>query len=90
MGEEFQYLLRNLDRRLLGSRLQDAEAKFIGGGMDIGDQTPAEAGPHPLLETFEVRGRLVGREHHLAVLVEQRVEGFSVYDRAGWQVECAT
>ncbi len=32
-------------------------------------------GAHALLEALQVRGRFVGREHHLLVLVEQRVEG---------------
>src|SRR5688500_3280865 len=75
VGKELQLLVRNRHARLFGARLQDAQAQLVGGRVDVGDQTPAEAGAHALLQSFEVGRRLVGREHDLAVLVSEGVEG---------------
>ena len=60
---------------MLGLGLQDAETQLVGRRMDIGDQSPAEARAHPLFHAFEIGRRLVGRDHDLPVLVDQRVEG---------------
>ena len=75
MGEELHHLLRYSHAALLGLRLQDAEAQFVGRRVQIGNQPPAEARAHALLQPFEVGGRFVGGDHDLAILIDQRVEG---------------
>ena len=75
VGQELQHLGGHLRLHLLGLGLQDAQAQLIGRGMDVGHQPPAEARAHALLEPLEVVGRFVGGDHHLPVLVDQRVEG---------------
>ena len=75
VGQELQHLGGHLRLHLLGLGLQDAEAQLVGRRMDVGDQAPAEARAHALLEPLEVGGRFVGGDHDLPVLVDQRVEG---------------
>ena len=75
VGQEFQDLEGNLRAQLFAFGLQDAQAQLVGGGMDVGDQTPAQPRAHALLDALQVRRALVRRDHHLAVLVDQGVEG---------------
>ena len=42
--KEFEQLRRDLGVEMFCLRLQNAEAQLIVGGMDVGDETPAEAG----------------------------------------------
>src|SRR6516165_6402572 len=42
--------------------------------MQVGDQPPAEPRTHTFFHSFEVGRRLVGGDHNLAVLIDQRVE----------------
>ena len=75
VGQELEHLGRNAGARLLGLGLENAQAQFVGRRVDVGDQAPAEPGAHALLDAFQVRGALVGRDHDLAVLIDQGVEG---------------
>ncbi len=72
--EELGNLLRHVDFQLVSLRLQDAEAQLIAGRVNIGHQTPAEAGTKTLFQTFEAGRALVGGNDDLAVLVNQRIE----------------
>src|SRR5438270_3288399 len=77
--EKLHHLRRNPQATLLGLRLQYAEAQFISRRVQISDESPAEPRAHALLHTFEVGGRFVGRDHDLAVLVDQCIKGMEEF-----------
>ena len=43
VGEKLKHLWRHGDARMFGLRLQDAETQLVGGRVQIGDETPAQA-----------------------------------------------
>ena len=75
MGQELQHLGRDVLVELLGLRLQNAQAQLIGRRVNVGDQAPSQARAHALLHALQIARRLVGGDHHLPVLIDQRVEG---------------
>ncbi len=79
VGEKFQDAGINLDFPLLDLGLQDAEAEFIIGRVNVGDEAPAEAGAHPLLHPFKIRRRAVAGDDDLMVLIHQRIEGMEEF-----------
>src|SRR5690625_2639130 len=74
VGKELQHLLRNWRAQLLDLRLEDAEPKLVGGGVNIRNQPPSETRTHALLDPLQVRRALVRRDDDLAVVIDQRVE----------------
>ena len=84
VGQEFEHLRRDFQRDALGLGLQDRQPQFVVGRVDVGDQTPAQPRLQPVFQTFEIARRLVGRNHHLVVLVNQRVEGMEELFLAGF------
>ena len=65
---------RRLEPLAAGLLAQDRDAGLEVGRLDVGDQAPLEAGPHPVLEAVQLLGRQVGRDHDLLVRVVQGVE----------------
>ena len=51
------------------------QPQLVRGRMDVGHQPAVQPRPHPLLDVLQIAGRLVGGEHDLPVLLDQRVEG---------------
>ena len=73
-GQKLKDLLRDGNGKGFSLGLQDAEAQFIGGGVNIRHQPPAQAGFQPLFHALKVAGRFIRRDNHLAILVHQRIE----------------
>ena len=74
VGQELHHLARHVDAHLLGLGLEDPQAQLVGGGVDVADQTAAEARSQALLHAFQVRWRLVGGDDDLPSLIDQGVE----------------
>ncbi len=60
---------------MLGLLLQDAEAQFVVGRVQIDDQAALQAALDPVLQILDLARRAVGRDDDLLVLIDQRVEG---------------
>jgi hypothetical protein len=43
-------VMRDLGAELLALGLEDAQAQLVGGGVDVGDEAPAQAGADALLQ----------------------------------------
>ncbi len=54
--------------------LQDLVAKIVVHGADLGHETATEPRAHAHVELVELGRRAVGRDHHLASAIDQRVQ----------------
>ena len=75
MGNEFQYIGVNVGFLLLSLSLQDGEARFIVGRLNIHQQPPFESGAKPLGQPGHFLRRAVTGNHNLAVGVVQLIKG---------------
>ena len=80
MRQEFQnagadFQIRLLGAEALGLGLQDAQAQFIGRGMQVHDQPAGQARLDAFLKALDLGRGAVGGNHDLLALVDQGVEG---------------
>ena len=74
-GDEFEHVVRHIQAIHLRLLAQDRDAGLQLGRLNIGDQTPLEAGPQPVLQCRKLFRRAVRRDDDLFVRVVQRIEG---------------
>ena len=74
VGQEIHDVLRQRDAHELRLLLENGQAHFDVRRLQIGDQTPFEAGNETVFEILNFAGRAVAGEHDLLVRLVQRVE----------------
>ena len=74
-GDELEDVVGNVEPIHLSLLAKDRDAGLQLRRLDVGDQTPFEPGPQPVLEGGQLLGRPVGGDDDLLVRVVQRVEG---------------
>ena len=74
-GQELHHLKRRVgDAERPCFLPQDAEAELVIGRKDVDRKTACQTGLEPLIHPLEPGGRAVSGDHHLAAMVEQRIE----------------
>ena len=73
--DELQHVVGGVHPLLGGLLLQDRDARFQVGRLDVGEQAPLEAGAHAVFQGGQLARRAVRADHDLLVGVVQRVEG---------------
>ena len=75
LGDEQQDVVGDLDRLRLGLLRQDRDTSLEVRALDVGDETPLETAPKPILERRHCVRGAVRREHDLLVVLVEFVEG---------------
>ena len=80
VGQEFQHAVGHDKAAILAAvdidlLLQDAEAQFVIGGVQVDDQPALQARLDAVFQILDLARRAVGGNHDLLVLIDQGVEG---------------
>ena len=75
VGDVFRHIVGQVQVEQLGLALDDGHPRFKIRRLDIGGQAPLKPGAQAFLQTFDLLGGPVRRDHDLFAGVVQRVEG---------------